>query len=114
MGQGNYMALAFGVLNPPEIAEEIDCKYRDVVDEAAGQRVRFAYESEVDYMAILVAENSGVDQDSITPETCKLANLLTEQIWAEARAKWEKVREASKKFGIVLPEGESLLVVDYD
>jgi hypothetical protein len=118
MGQGYYMALAFGVLDPPKIDEEegeaATWTYDAAIKKAAGRRVHTAYESERAYMAIFVAENAGVDDNAGTPKTCALADAASGPEWDEAREIWTRIQEASGKLGFPLSDGQPLLIVDCD
>jgi len=115
MGQGHYVALAFGVLNPPRIDDdEREDDFRIAIEKAAGRRVHTSYESKREYMAIFVAENAGVDDDAAVPQTCLLADAANGEEWPAVHAAWERAQKAAKEFGIDLPDGQPLLVVDYD
>jgi len=87
--------------------------YFNALHKAAGQRVHESYESDCEYLAILVVENAGVDEKASVPQTCLLADAIKGPAWVEARKAWKRVRKASVKFGVELPAGEPLLIVDY-
>lgn len=118
MGQGNYIALGYGALDVDYPSGGVDSDVFDdwlgALEKIAGRSLETSYESERKYLAIFVAENAGIRDDTIIPSTCLLANAAQGPEWDTAREIWERIRAASQELGVPLPEGQPLLIVDYD
>lgn len=119
MGQGSYMAIGYGILSDPTVDRNSDKEWyawTSAVEKAAGRRLHFSSESDRHYFAILVAENSGVADDTVEPKTCRLASVCYElrDELAKAREAWARAQAKSAELGVTLPDGEPLLIVDYD
>jgi len=115
MGQGNFIAIGYGILDPPVPKEEVLYRWLPQLKKAAGRPVHLSYESRREYLAIFLAENCGVDDNAKPIETCALSDFLQDaQRWDDAIAVWRRVRKESKRFGIDLPWGAPLLIADCD
>lgn len=130
MGQGHYTALVWGVTGDEcgKINVEVD-GYSEVAewaDDAIYGRdafVKSSYESKIEWLGAFVgcsdpnvAERRTSDAAELEYTAMDIASVPT--LYANeidlARKDWEKFRALAAEHGVTLPEGELLLVFDYD
>ena len=143
MGQGSYVALMFGTkltkaqekkrgkVTRQETYKGDDGKeaaydvylHEDIGEAAVKARVktpRGAYECEDSYLGYRIAASSGVGPLDLDVGAVPISKL---EAWARkkyapkikaARENWNAYVKVCAGFGLVLPEGELMLVADYD
>lgn len=134
MGQGIYTAIVYGVIDPPteETDEDGDTEaagwYEDAERAAEGRHVvRFdvAYEAKPFYRGVVVAVSdrhiaARMRVPLFARYTMRINGLLdwvtdnAGPTFDRAIAAWEDIREAGRQNGAEVPEGELLLVCDWD
>ncbi|MBI9080243.1 MAG: hypothetical protein JEY79_17240 [Pseudodesulfovibrio sp.] len=132
MGQGHYTMLAFGLTNeslPDEALLSEDNDYMWGFEKETGITVASAYECEPYFWAIPLAVNDGFLQNwwklpdlpydelpcSVAPRTCKIIDKEMPSVDMEAvRAKWSQFQDFYRKMGIEMPDGNLILIADWD
>lgn len=122
MGQGHYTALVYGIKGDPcELIYIGDDAYRDIAPWASGY-VKTSYESRTQWAGVFV----GASDDVVSSRLGRCVDLEyeaysvkdIEQSFADeiqvAKSQWETFRQFAKDNGVDLPEGELMLVFDYD